>query len=178
MAASDFSPMFRRLFVCDRNSKTQFLVDTGADLCVFPRKIMHGPCSPVGYDLSAANGTSIATYGTRTITLNLGLLRDFTWSFVIAEVSRPIIGADFLAHFGLLVNVKNQRLIDQGTTLTSRGAPVQEEVLCIKVVQGESAFHELLRRFPEISRPNGVPTKVHHDTRHFITTSPGPPLVC
>ena len=33
MEASDQSPKSRRLFVTDRKTKTQFLVDTGADLC-------------------------------------------------------------------------------------------------------------------------------------------------
>jgi len=56
------------------------------------------------YDLSAANGTVIHTYGTETLTLNLGLRRMFTWKFVIADVSKPIIGIDFLAFFGLLVD--------------------------------------------------------------------------
>lgn len=42
------------------------------------------------YVLSAANGTTINTYGT-IICLNFGLCQDFTWRFVIAEVSKPII---------------------------------------------------------------------------------------
>ncbi|KOC61824.1 hypothetical protein WH47_06162 [Habropoda laboriosa] len=75
--------------------------------------MIRDPISKTGYELSAANGTPIATYGTKTLTLNLGLRRDFTWRFVVADVSKPIIGADFLAHYGLLVDIRNQRLIDQ-----------------------------------------------------------------
>ena len=69
MSASDSSPTFRRLFVLDRRTDAQFLVDTGADLCVVPRKFVavHGP--KTDYELSAANGTLIATYGTATLTL-------------------------------------------------------------------------------------------------------------
>ncbi|CAK9821233.1 hypothetical protein ANTPLA_LOCUS11223 [Anthophora plagiata] len=178
LAASDSSPMFRRLFVLDRRSDTQFLVDTGADLCVFPRKLIRGPCISSEFQLSAANGTPITTYGTKTITLNLGLRRDFTWRFIVAEVSRPIIGADFLAHFGLLVDVRTQRLIDQTTTLTSRGAPVREDTPSIKQVQGESIFHKLLQRFPDITKPCGTPTEINHGTCHFIRTTPGPPVAC
>ncbi|XP_076389540.1 uncharacterized protein LOC143264774 [Megachile rotundata] len=153
-------------------------VGTGADLCVFPRKLIHGLCTSSEYELSAANGSPIATNGTKTLTLNLGLRRDLTWRFVVADVSRPIIGADFLAHFGLLVDIRNQRLIDQTMTLTSREAPVQDNTPSIKQVQGETVFHGLLRRFPEITKPSGTPVEVNHGTCHFIRTTPGPSVVC
>ena len=55
------------------------------------------------YKMYAANGSTISTYGIRTFELGLGLRRAFTWKFVIADVAKPIIGADFLNHFGLLV---------------------------------------------------------------------------
>ena len=99
MTASDPSPSSHRLLVTDFHSKTQFLVDTGADLCVLPRQMNRGPCEKSSYELSAANGTTIATYGAVLLTLNLGLRRDFTWRFVIADVSKPIIGVDFLSQF-------------------------------------------------------------------------------
>ncbi|XP_076299334.1 uncharacterized protein LOC143218180 [Lasioglossum baleicum] len=176
--ANDHSPALRRLFIMDQHSKTQFLVDTGADLCVYPRSLIRGPCSGAGYELSAANGTPIPTYGTTTLTLNLGLRRDFTWQFVIAEVSRPIIGADFLAHFGLLVDVRNQRLVDQTTTLIARGAAVREEIASIKVMQQNNVFLRLLGRFPAITKPRGTAEEVQHDTRHHIATTPGPSVAC
>lgn len=108
----------------------------------------------------------------------MGLRRNFTWRFIVADVSRPIIGADFLAHFGILVDVRNQRLIDQITMLSSRGAPVQESTPCIKTVQGETVFHQLLRRFPDITRPSGTPAEINHDTCHYIRTTPGPSVAC
>jgi hypothetical protein len=44
MAADDMRPKTsRRLFVKDKASGLQFLVDTGADVCVCPRKLLHGP---------------------------------------------------------------------------------------------------------------------------------------
>lgn len=62
--------------------------------------------------LYGANGSAIKTHGQRFIILSLGLRRTFTWPFVIADVTRPIIGADFLRHFDLLVDLQNRRLID------------------------------------------------------------------
>ena len=55
------------------------------------------------------------------MTLNIGLRRDFKWIFIIAAVPVPIIGADFLRHFSLVVDVTNRRLIDPQTELTVNG---------------------------------------------------------
>ena len=37
--------------------------------------------------------------------------RRFTWSFLLSDVAMPIIGADFLRHFGLLVDLGEMRLL-------------------------------------------------------------------
>jgi hypothetical protein len=92
-----------RLFVTDRVSKRQFLVDSGSDLCLFPCKFTSGRKERVNYDLFAANGTTIPTYGWLSLNLNLGLRRDFTWRFVVADIQAPVIGVDLLSHFGLVV---------------------------------------------------------------------------
>jgi hypothetical protein len=86
------------LFVRDKTSGIQFLVDTGADICVFPRNLLHGPRKKSDYVLSAANGTQITTYGTHMMALKLGLRRDFRWRFLVVDVYKPIRGADFLSH--------------------------------------------------------------------------------
>jgi hypothetical protein len=112
----------RRLFVTDRRSKQQFLVNTGSDLCVFPRMLIPQRKERVNFDFRAANGTTIRTYGWLTLRLNLGLRRDFMWRFVVADVTHPLIGADFLSHFGLLVDCRNNRLLDG----TMSSAPIQE----------------------------------------------------
>lgn len=156
----------------------QFLVDTGSDLCVFPRSAVKTPCTKSKFALTAANNTVINTYGFTQLQLNLGLRRVFTWSFTIADVSRPIIGIDFLCHYGLLVDCKNQRLCDGLTSLSvdafQTGLP--DDISSIKVVTGESDFHDLLREFPEITRPAGVPSPPKHNTLHYIRTTPGPPV--
>ncbi|XP_050340598.1 uncharacterized protein LOC126767018, partial [Bactrocera neohumeralis] len=100
-----------------RATKIQFLVDTGADLCTFPKSLAPWPSERINYNLTAANGSTINTYGCITLTLNLGLRRNFTWRFVVADITKPIIGADFLAHFGILPDLKNSCLIDSITGL-------------------------------------------------------------
>jgi hypothetical protein len=56
------------------------------------------------YDHCMANSTTIHTYGWLPLSLILGLRQYFTWRFVVAEVTRPIIGVDFIQNFGLLVD--------------------------------------------------------------------------
>ncbi|XP_046973671.1 uncharacterized protein LOC124540250 [Vanessa cardui] len=52
-----------RLFVTDKWTKTQFLVDTGSDLCVFPLSMLRERREPTTYKLTAVNGSTINTYG-------------------------------------------------------------------------------------------------------------------
>ncbi|GFR03275.1 transposon Ty3-I Gag-Pol polyprotein [Trichonephila clavata] len=103
------------------DASTSFLIDTGADISVIPKSFV--PHAKVQQDLTlyAANGTKIPSYGTKRILLDLGLRRQFTWSFVIADVHRPIIGVDFLKHFNLLVDAKHHRVIDANTKFSSNG---------------------------------------------------------
>ncbi|GBN65323.1 Transposon Ty3-I Gag-Pol polyprotein [Araneus ventricosus] len=108
-----------RLVIHDRPSGLNFLVDTGADISVVPPSSAER-CKPKSLlNLLAANGTKINTYGTRNLSLNIGLRRIFPWSFIIADVSRPILGADFLTHYGIIIDLKSKCLKDQQTTLTS-----------------------------------------------------------
>lgn len=118
-ATDDCHGITSRLFITDKKSKVQYLIDTGSDLCVLPRRFLRQPRQNADYSLTAANGSIINTYGTISMHLDLGLRRDFVWNFVVANVDRPIIGADFISHYGLLVDCKNRQLLDRLTTLSS-----------------------------------------------------------
>lgn len=178
VAANDCPLPTGRLFVTDRSTKMQFLVDTGSDLCVFPRSHIKTPCLKSKFDLIAANSSVIHTYGPITLHLDFGLRRDFRWKFTIADVSKPIIGVDFLIHYNLLVDCRNQRIVDNLTTLTApaTSSGVSDDLASVKAVTGESEFHQLLREFPEITRPAGIISTPKHSTQHFIRTTPGPPV--
>ncbi|CAK1589542.1 unnamed protein product [Parnassius mnemosyne] len=157
-----------------------FLVDTGSDLCVFPRSAIKTPCTPTKYSLIAANGTVINTYGVIQLQLDLGLRRTFTWNFTIANITKPIIGVDFLSFYNLLVDCRSQRLINGTTTLcvSAQRQRVPEDVISIKTISGDNEFQQLLHNFPEIIRPAGTVTTPKHNTKHFIRTIPGPPVTC
>lgn len=178
MATDDCPIKSGRLFVVDRRSKMQFLVDTGSDVCVFPRQALQQRRSKSDFELSAANGTSISTYGYTHLDLDLGLRRDFPWRFIVGDVTKAIIGADFLKFYGLLVDIRNQRLLDNTTTLSVIGSPANSSISIssIKIPIGESRYHQILKEYPEITHPSGRQNEVKHSTMHYIKTTPGPPV--
>ena len=101
----------------DKSSGYRLLVDTGAEVSVLPPSRSDRKHAGEGCNLLAVNGSAIATYGERSLTLDLGLRRTFRWVFIIANVQSAILGADFLRHYSLLVDMKHSRLVDAITQL-------------------------------------------------------------
>lgn len=89
----------KRLYVYDKKSHLNFLIDTGSDISLIPH-VGKPDTPPSETTLFAANNTRIATYGNKYLNLNLGLRRDLNWEFLMADVPYPIIGADLLSHYG------------------------------------------------------------------------------
>lgn len=173
-AAADESRLHGRLFIFDQNTKIKFLVDSGAVVSCLPKHF--AKCrQPKELKLYAANGSCINTYGIRSIELNFGLRRNFPWKFIIADVSSPIVGADFLERYGLLLDVKNQRLIDGLTYLSKRGEKCLGPSLGLTLVSAEMPYHKILAEYPNLLRPNlGNDLKCHSVTHHIETR--GPPV--
>ncbi|GFT32035.1 transposon Tf2-8 polyprotein [Trichonephila clavipes] len=101
------------IFLLDRKSSQKFLIDSGSEICVIPPSPTMNKSPQSNLSLFAANNTKIPAYGMVRKELNLGLRRPFIWTFIIADVSSPIIGADFLKHFNLLIDLKKKRTIFQ-----------------------------------------------------------------
>ena len=155
-----------RLFVTDQVSKQQYLINTGSDLSVFPRRLLPERRICIDYSLYTANGTTIPTYGWASRSPNLGLRRDFTWRFIVAEVQLPIIGVDFLSHFSLLVDCRNNRLLDGITSLFMQGHTTTTAVPSIKVIVSDATLDNLLAEFPALTKPTGIHREVQHNTTH------------
>ncbi|GFX36270.1 retrovirus-related Pol polyprotein from transposon 17.6 [Trichonephila clavipes] len=98
-----------RLFLLDRKSGQKFLIDSGSEICVIPPSPTMNKSPQSNFSLFVANNTKIPAYGMVRKELNLGLRRPFIWTFIIADVSSPIIGADFLKHFNLLIDLKKKK---------------------------------------------------------------------
>ena len=109
------------LYIQDLKSNRRFLVDTGAEISVIPPTSTQRN-SVSNKTLLAANGTIIQTFGTTALNINFGMGRNFPWTFEIADVKSPIIGADFVLHFNLSVDLKNRCLIDNNTNTSVVGS--------------------------------------------------------
>lgn len=125
-ATVDRGTKISRLYISDKISGNIFLIDSGADISVIPPNHKEKSYPPCNFNLFAANGTPIKTYGSKTVVLNLGLLnlglrRPIRWLFIIADVQLPIIGSDLLKKHDLLINMKNCKLTDKSTTLSVKG---------------------------------------------------------
>ena len=134
-----------------------------------PTQLLPGRRERSDYILYAANGTPIPTYGWTSRSLNLGLRCDFTRRFVVADVQVPIIGVDLLSHYGLLVNFRNNRLLDGLTSLSTPGFNARESIPSVKVIAGGTTLDSLVEEFPELKKPTGI---------HHIRTTPGLPVAC
>ncbi|CAH2097753.1 unnamed protein product [Euphydryas editha] len=179
MTTGDCCAASGRLFVTDRITRLQFLVDTGSDLCVYPSSALHQRRTKTDFQLSAANGSVIETFGFVELSLDLGLRRSFPWRFIVASVTKPIIGVDFLSNYNLVVDCRNQRLLDSTTTLSTNACLANTiDVHSVKVSLGDTRYHAILAKYPEITRPSGTLRTPKHSTIHYIRTTPGPSISC
>ena len=176
-AADVAGPHLCRLFyITDRNLGLQFLIDTGAQVSVVPPSPKDRP-SPNPLTLQAVNGTTIRTYGTRSLTLNLGLRRTFRWIFVVADIANAIIGADFLQHFSLMVDMSKRRLVDCVTNLMVQGIQATSNSPSPSPLPKapSTPFDAVLLEFPAVSLPPAGTLPIKHRVTHHIPTN-GPPV--
>lgn len=105
-----------RLIVLDKVSGISFLVDTGAAISVIPRDSAGNIRIELSiFKLYVANNTTIDTFGKKLLHLDFRLRRHQSWIFTVAAVSRAILAADFLAHYGFLVDLRRKRLVNSET---------------------------------------------------------------
>lgn len=152
----------------DPDTGIEFLVDSGAEVSLVPRTDEN--LNNRELFLTAANGSQIKTYGTKMLNLTLNLRRNFTYPFIIADVSHAILGADFLQHFGLVIDLKNYSIIDSLTTLKVSGTVSNCGIISPIVAIKNNNFSEILNKFPELTRPHNYREPVVHSTIHYIET--------
>jgi hypothetical protein len=86
--------------LCHLTSKL-FLVDTGSVYSVIP----HSSSEPAtGPAITSAAGKPIPCWGWRTMAVRFGNTV-YRWKFLLAAVAFPLLGADFLRNFRLVVDL-------------------------------------------------------------------------
>lgn len=95
---------------------------------------------------------------------------------MIADVSTAIIGADFLAFFGILVDFKYRCLMDNKTKIHSIGGLDAACVYGVTTINNDHPFRDLLLEYREITLPSTMRAAVkEREVKHHIITK-GPPV--
>ena len=125
--------------------------------------------------LVAANKTTINTYGNCRSVVDVGLKRDYAWTFIVADVKQPIIGADFLKHYSILADLKSRCLRDMRTGLAIPATLSSIKPLSLNRVDTvHNDYTKLLGQFPEMTRPTTKGKSVKHGIIHKIVTKGHP----
>jgi len=156
------------------NSKIHYLVDTGSAVSILPNNLF--PDNKLQNDhktLHAANNSLIETFGTTTQTIFING-QSYIWKFTIAQVSQPILGADFLRHFDFLVDCNKRRIFlnpnktntvhnpeTYNSNLTFIGTILQNpnSTITHKIITNSHPCHAKVRQLP--------PDKLKSAKQHF-----------
>nr|VZI11372.1 unnamed protein product [Spirometra erinaceieuropaei] len=163
-----------RPFRWDRIVSVKFLVDSGAEVNVFPPTPAELKTRST-FCLITANNSSIPTFARRSITLDVGLRRIVRLVFIIADIFVALIGADVLAHFNLLVDLRSRRLVDCITNLHARCpsdvSPCVNPLTVMPV--SDCPFCSLFGQLPGLTNPPFREVDIKHTvTNHISTTRP------
>ena len=169
---------FPLLYLTDKHSGTRYLVDCGATVSIFPASLQDQNTLAQTSPLIAANGSHIATFGTREIRLDLGFRRT-SWSFRLANVTKPILGLDFLSAEHLAVNFQQRTLY--ATSPCAGGATERDINGNCAVLHVDTPDHDqwssILSEFPTITTSDFRSPNTKHGISHHIPTTGPPPHV-
>ncbi len=161
------------LHIEDDISRRRFLIDTGATYSVFPYCSAEAPSGPL---LSGPGGRPIACWGEKTFS-NSFSGQPFRWTFLLADVRFPIVGADFLKHFHLVVDLAAWCVIDT-TTLRRFGPGISSSPssggLLSLVEATPAAYRSLFSEFEDVAGVSGVLPPTKHGVEHVLETSGRP----
>jgi Reverse transcriptase (RNA-dependent DNA polymerase) len=180
----------RLLYLIDAASGRRFLVDSGAAFSVLP---FRSTSSPTGLPLRGADDEKIDCWGTCRRAVYAGGRR-FNMLFLKAAVAFPILGADFLHQFDLILRVRKQLLYSAGgwsvsltpfvsaTTSFSVVIPVglfSQESAADTVPPAASlcaglTVDSLAREFPSVFSSTSVLPEARHGIEHQILTTGRP----
>jgi transposase InsO family protein len=168
-------------YLTDTISGKRFLVDTGAACSILPH---HSNQPPANLKLVAADGRKIPTWGKKMCKINLNKT-DFSYTFVLAAVSQPILGIDFLKQFKLCVDVVNEKLVP----VEIFSAPIPVAALDRPAGGGQAtsrpaaaplhgslppAVQMLLQKYPDVVSTGTTHPHPLHGISHSIETSGRP----
>ena len=131
-AAGASRPRPARLgLITDRLSCRRCLLDTGSQVSLWPPTSTTAKTILSSVSLTAANGTPITANGYQQREIQIGG-KSYSFVFLIAQISRPILGLDFLQTFKMTIDLCNRQLLHSGTT--TRFSYAASEISGVNVV--------------------------------------------
>jgi cleavage and polyadenylation specificity factor subunit 1 len=108
-------------------------------------------------------------------TLTFGL-RTFLCSFILAAVSKPILGMDFLASNKLLVDPSSRQVLDADSLcpLSEPASPPARSRLAAALCHVAPAVRNLIASFPSIIGDGSGTPSPKHGVKHSIETTGRP----
>lgn len=144
-----------------------------------PNYIQGYHISQTAVKLHTANGQPINCLGEITVNFSIDALRRvFKWTFVIANTTNALLGADFLSEYKLIVDCANKRLCDTTTSRSSNLQPVKEsinQILINHLPELPHTFSNLLKNYPDLMSPRSNIQQPNHKIKHFIDTGNSTP---
>ncbi|XP_066968128.1 uncharacterized protein [Macrobrachium rosenbergii] len=159
-------------YVTDDMSNTQFLIDTGACKSFIPANPHeHLDPTPSTLQVSTASGALLKIYGKITKKLSFNG-KPYSWTFITADITIALLGADFLKAHDMLTDVGRQRLIQrQGpiapTIPRTTANPTSGPEICCLLQEFSKVFKGVLQH--DLTSP------VKHHIKHHNVTK-GPPV--
>jgi transposase InsO family protein len=164
-----------------------FLLDTGSGVTIIPPRYIPQPlpnartAKPSLVDVA---GRNISVYGTIDVTLHIRKLRRaYTWTVIIADVSKPIIGADFLAYHNLSVTCSNPpSLHDFHTglhpTINSVTLREHSSILSADLQNRDAEIANILRAYPSVFAEPTLSTYSADSAVQLHINTTAPPISC
>ena len=157
-------------YVQDQRNGRQYLVDTGAEFSILPASPEDKKRVVPTEALEAANGTKVPVFGRRTVTLSFPRGLTFSHSFLLADVTKPLLGVDFFNSNNIGIDTKGKRMFDLSNGTWLGGARGPDPTIC-SLDSPEDNFRDLLNEFPDILSPSFENKHVRHGIKHYIPTS-------
>lgn len=128
--------------------------------------------------MSSASGDTIQTFGQAKVNIAINSLkRIFPWTFIVASVTNPILGYDFLTQYDLVVDCRNNTLRDSTTNQIAHITLNTSQVMSVKVKTPTipSDVELIFKQYPSLTSPHqnkkSPPTTFYH---HIDTQSSSP----
>jgi len=158
--------------------KVSFLVDSGAErsvipFCLVPSSIIF----PSDLKLQDVNKNSIKVFGQVSVNLFVpDLAKHFSVNFIVTN-TKPILGADFMTKYSLVLDMKNNKIIDPFTRKIGHLSHCNLESICFTVLGSKSVSDNVLKKFPQLLEVPNYSIFPDTNISHSILTH-GPPKFC